>query len=548
MGSKRIVFLFLGGFLSIGVCEPEVELEQGIVKGHSATSYDGRNFLAFEGIPYAKPPVGDLRFAPPEPADKWEGVLEGNRVYTCAQLLPIPYIWGPSGTEDCLYVYVYVPGDTIKKDGNLPVVVHIHGGAFMLGSPKMMALPEYMMDKDVVYVTMNYRVGILGFLSTEDGVVSGNMGLKDQSMALKWIKDNIKEFGGNSDSITITGLSAGGASVHYHYLSPLSRDLFSRGLSMSGTALQPWALTENPLEKAKFVARNVSCETDSTEKMISCMRSKSYKDLIVGIAGLFVLISAIPCTPFGPVIEKGSDNPFIDDHPYKILKEGKVYDVPWINTNVQDEGIFPVGFYMHYKKLTFIAENWDNIMPSALDMNDTVDDSSKIDVVEKIKTFYFDKEPIAENTAMNLVKLHNDRFFFIDSELAIRTHAKAVKSPVYYYLYRFLPETNFFFRHIKPVVGHGLDGKLIFRWMIFSDLKEREGKMSHVMTEFMRIYADTGVPEVGGVKWDPVVPDKEEIDFLEINSPENIQMKSIKELAPKEFWSSLPIKENNHIY
>lgn len=90
------------------------------------------------------------------------------------------------------------------------------------------------------------------------------------------------------------------------------------------------------------MAKNVSCETDSTDKMIACMRSKSDKELVKGVDGLFVLLSLMPCTPFGPVIEKGGENPFIDEHPYKLLKDGKVYDVPWINSNVQEEGIFPV--------------------------------------------------------------------------------------------------------------------------------------------------------------------------------------------------------------
>ncbi|XP_044746714.1 venom carboxylesterase-6-like [Coccinella septempunctata] len=539
---------FIGVLLLFCNGEPELNLQQGVVKGYMKTSYKGRNFVAFEGIPYAEPPIGELRFAPPKPAGKWEGVLEANKQYTCAQLIPIPFLWGPSGTEDCLYVYVYVPGENIDANANLPVVVHIHGGAFMLGSPKMMAQPEYIMDQDVVYVTLNYRLGILGFLSTEDGVVPGNMGLKDQSLALKWIKENIKNFGGNPDSITITGLSAGGASVHYHYLSPMSEGLFSRGFSQSGTALQSWALTKNPLEKAMFVARNVSCETDSTEKMIACMRSKSHKDLIIGIDGLFVLISAMPSTPFGPVVEKGGDSPFIADHPYKILKDGKVYDVPWINTNVADEGIFPVGFFIHLKKIDFIAENWETIMPSALDMNDTVDDSLKSEVVGKIKQFYYKDQPVSEDNIENMVKIYSDRLFFVDSELATRTHSSAVKSPVFVYFYRYLPQDNLRFRKMKPGVSHGLDGKLIFKWMINADLKPKDEKMMKLLTKFLKDFAETGVPKIGEVDWDPVEPGSEEMKYLEVNSVEDVQMKTRTVLGEKEFWNSLPIQENNHIY
>ncbi|KAK9874072.1 hypothetical protein WA026_002427 [Henosepilachna vigintioctopunctata] len=537
-------------FLTLCLCDDgmEVKLKQGIVRGHLSSSYEEKNYLAFEGIPYAKPPVGDLRFAPPEPAEGWDGVLEGNKLYTCAQLLPLPYIWGPSGTEDCLYLYVYVPGDTIIKDAKLPVIVHIHGGAFMLGSPRSMALPDYLMDQDVVYVTMNYRLGILGFLSTEDAVVPGNMGLKDQSLALKWIKENIHEFGGNADSITITGLSAGGASVHYHYLSPMSKGLFSRGISHSGTALQTWALTENPLQKAILVAKNVSCDTDTTQKMVACLRSKSHKEIIIAIDGLFVLISAIPPTPFGPVIEKGGHNPFIDDHPYKLLKEKKVYDVPWINSNVKDEGIFPVGFFLHMKKMDYIAENWDTVMPSAFDMNDTVENSLKKEIVNKIKTFYYGSDLVTANNAENLVKAFSDRYFFVDSELATRTHSAAVTSPVYFYFYNFLPESNFQLRGIKPGVAHGLDAKLLYKWIILANLKSKEKQMMIVLTNFLKKFATTGVPEINGVKWDPIEPNNKDIKYLEINSPDDIEMNTMDKLGSNEFWNSLPINENNHIY
>lgn len=116
-----------------------------------------------------------------------------------------------------------MPTKEIDPNDNFDVVVHIHGGAFMMGSPKLYAGPDYIMDEDVIFVTMNYRLGILGFLSTADKVVPGNNGLKDQVLALEWIRDNIEAFGGNPESVTLTGLFSGGSSVHYHYLSPMSR-------------------------------------------------------------------------------------------------------------------------------------------------------------------------------------------------------------------------------------------------------------------------------------------------------------------------------------
>src|SRR5699024_71807 len=118
------------------------------------------------------------------------------------------------GDEDCLHINVYVPRTTLTHQDSLDVIVHIHGGAYMYGAGHFYSQPTLLMDREVVLVTFNYRLGILGFLSTEDIVVPGNNGLKDQAVALQWVKNNIASFGGNPNSITLTGLSAGGSSVH----------------------------------------------------------------------------------------------------------------------------------------------------------------------------------------------------------------------------------------------------------------------------------------------------------------------------------------------
>ena len=140
--------------------------------------------------------------------------------------------------------------------------------------------PHYLVKEDVLMVGINYRLGSLGFLSTEDDIVPGNMGLKDQSMALRWIKTHIKAFGGDPGKITIVGLSAGGASVHYHYLSPMSAGLFHSGMSFSGTALDCWTQTENSRGKAVRLAELVNCPTSDVRKMIECMKERPAQDLV----------------------------------------------------------------------------------------------------------------------------------------------------------------------------------------------------------------------------------------------------------------------------
>lgn len=195
----------------------------GSLEGKWMTSRSGREFRAFLGVPYAAPPLGNLRFAPPAPPQKWMGVRdatkEGN---VCIQM----YL---NGSEDCLYLNVFTHNTVTQTNDTqtyFPVMVFIHGGGFYRGSSSLGTYgPEYLMDRDIVLVTIQYRLGVFGFLSTEDAVVPGNMGLKDQARALLWVKENIHTFWGDRYKVTIFGNSAGSSSVHFHMLSPVTCSL-----------------------------------------------------------------------------------------------------------------------------------------------------------------------------------------------------------------------------------------------------------------------------------------------------------------------------------
>uniref|UniRef100_A0A6P7FTY1 Carboxylic ester hydrolase n=1 Tax=Diabrotica virgifera virgifera TaxID=50390 RepID=A0A6P7FTY1_DIAVI len=249
------------------------------------------------------------------------------------------------------------------------------------------------------------------FLSTEDNVVSGNNGLKDQVLALKWIKDNIKYFGGNPDSITITGLSAGGSSVHLHYFSPLSKGLFHRGFSQSGTAFAPWSIVEYPLKKANQAAGHLNCSSDSTEEMVDCLRKVDSIDLMTAMTKLFLYLDAIPLVVFGPVIEKG-ENPFLADHPYKLIKEGKINDVPWITSNVKDEGIFPTGFFVMNHVMSVFEENWNDVIIYMLDLYDTVNEYDKLKVAKATRKYYYGNKAVTENNPYSMVRIHMSKLPF----------------------------------------------------------------------------------------------------------------------------------------
>lgn len=198
-------------------------------------------------------------------------------------------------------------------------------------------------------------VSFAGFLSTGDGVIPGNNGLKDQSLALKWIKENIDSFEGDPNSITLTGFSAGAVAVHLHYFSSFSRNLFNRGMSISGTALNQVALQTNPVKNAKLLAEYLNCNITNTRVMGDCLKSKPAKLLVQELRDEDNPI--ISNFLFAPVIEKESKNPFISKHPYELLKQGNVYDAPWISSVTTHEGmIFSLRFFLlidirlsHYK-------------------------------------------------------------------------------------------------------------------------------------------------------------------------------------------------------
>ncbi|XP_013116071.2 esterase B1 [Stomoxys calcitrans] len=221
---------------------PVVQTNQGLIRGCSRHTIYNDSYQAFEGIPYAQPPVGELRFKSPLPAESWSDVRD------CLEFEVKPmqknYQGEIEGSEDCLYLNVYVKELKAKK--KLPVMVWIYGGAFNTGGCiKSKYGPDYFMQKDVILVTFNYRLSVLGFLSLKDPAleVPGNAGLKDQILALKWVKDNIGHFGGDSENVTLFGESAGAAAVHYLLCADNAKGLFHKAICMSGCVLNNWAFS-----------------------------------------------------------------------------------------------------------------------------------------------------------------------------------------------------------------------------------------------------------------------------------------------------------------
>ncbi|KAH7981088.1 hypothetical protein HPB49_021433 [Dermacentor silvarum] len=198
----------------------QLTIPQGVLRGRVLRTPSGRGLVAFLGVPYAAAPLGPLRFKPPVIHPGWSSVLDATAFRSaCPQF---DYRGRIVGNEDCLFLNIYTPGYRNGQTPSYPVMVFVHGGNFETGASSQYG-PQKLVDKDVVVVTINYRLGILGFLSTGDSVCPGNLGLLDQNLALKWVRDNVGHFGGDPSQVTLFGQGSGAVSVFLHILSPLSQ-------------------------------------------------------------------------------------------------------------------------------------------------------------------------------------------------------------------------------------------------------------------------------------------------------------------------------------
>lgn len=269
----------------------------GWLIGRHRTTHSGRHMRAFQGVPYALPPLGELRFRAPVEEPGWHGerlaVLDAPM---CMQRDPFRRDTLIEGSEDCLYLNVYTPDPVPETSAPLPVMVWFHGGGWQCGSGiSSFYGPDFLLDHDIVLVSANFRLGPLGFLSTETLDCPGNNGLKDQLQVLRWVRDNIAAFGGDPQSVTVFGESAGGASVTYHMLSEKSRGLLHRGIAQSGTYYNPWA---QPAHKGVAAGRAVKltelvgCDTAGEDwaSKLRCLRSKQAEEIVATLYDMFVSV------------------------------------------------------------------------------------------------------------------------------------------------------------------------------------------------------------------------------------------------------------------
>ncbi|KAL6446525.1 hypothetical protein ACFW04_001222 [Cataglyphis niger] len=344
-----VVLAFASGDSAGEQCEVTAPI--GRIRGSIMTSRLGKRIYSFRGVRYAEPPTGQLRFQVAVPAADWNDVFDATKEGPACPAIHVENIM-----EDCLRVNVYTTklpsaSDPVKR----PVLVFFHPGAFYIFSGQSSYFgPEYLLDKDIVLVTVNNRLATLGFLSTGDSKAPGNLGLKDQVVALRWVQRNIVAFGGNPDSVTISGYSIGGFSVLLHMVSPMSKGLFHRAIMMSGSMTSEPYPTEQ-LHLAKKQAELLNCPSDTTDAMLVCLSSKPVENFTDTIPKFFEWYGN-PILLWTPVVEPevhGVER-FLPEQPVDLIRKGKFHKVPLIAGVTKDEFGGVVVGVVHHDDLQYL--------------------------------------------------------------------------------------------------------------------------------------------------------------------------------------------------
>ncbi|KAG5347377.1 SASB hydrolase, partial [Acromyrmex charruanus] len=529
----------------ISIEELKVQVNEGKLIGVIVDGYNVR-YLAFRGIPYAKPPVGELRFKDPVPPEPWSGYRDASKYGNIAIQTDLRQII--IGDEDCLYLNVYTTKIELSK--KRPVMVWIHGGAYISGSgDDTIYGPDYIVQKDVILVTLNYRLGVMGFLNLNDEVAAGNQGLKDVVLALKWVQNNILQFGGDPGNVTIFGGSAGGAIVHCLALSPLAKGLFHKVISQSGVILNPWAFNERTDIGFRLV-RKLGKETSDPKVAYEFLKTIDAKTLTKNSQrSIFTeteRLSFISLSLFTPTLDTKSPNPFFPEHPREYISRG--IQMPFILGFNRNEGIFLL------KGIVFGDINDKDLRKINTDFRkailpNTLSRLFKMGItVEKLKTLYFKGKAISEETLTNFTDFLGDQFFVCDI-MEVCEMQKFFGGYNSTYLYHFDYNSETFMKRMLNIkvdegVCHGEDLGFLFcpeaAKMLNLSLPEPGSDNYKVVNYFTQMWTDfakTGNPTPTTNLWLPISgPKNKGYNYLNIDL--NLQMKTFQKEKARWNWEN----------
>ncbi|XP_012599515.2 bile salt-activated lipase [Microcebus murinus] len=496
-----------------------VYTEGGFVEGvNKKLGLLGDSVDIFKGIPFAAPTKA---LENPQPHPGWQGTLKAKDFKKRCLQATITQD-DTYGSEDCLYLNIWVPQGRKQVSRDLPVMIWIYGGAFLMGAGHGANFRNnYLYDGEeiatrgnVIVVTFNYRVGPLGFLSTGDASLPGNYGLRDQHMAIAWVKRNIAAFGGDPKSITIFGESAGGASVSLQTLSPYNKGLIRRAISQSGVALSPWVIQKNPLFWATKIAEKVGCPVDNTTRMAKCLKvtdpralTLAYKMPLTGLE-----YPMLHYLGFTPVI----DGDFIPDDPVNLYANAA--DIDYIaGTNNMDGHIF-AGIDMpviNTKNKDVTDEAFYKLVSGLTITKGLTGAKSAFDVY----TESWARDSSQETRKKTVVDFETDILFLVPTEIALAQHSANAKSAkTYTYLFSHPSRMPVYPNWVGA--DHADDIQYVFGKPFATPLgyRPQDRTVSKAMIAYWTNFAKTGDPNMGNsavpTHWEPYSP--ENGNYLEI--------------------------------
>ncbi|XP_063916524.1 juvenile hormone esterase-like isoform X2 [Zophobas morio] len=421
-----------------------------------------------------------------------------------------------------------------------PVLFWIHGGGFVFGSGNEdLYGPEFLITEDVVLVTINYRLGLLGFVSFDDPSldIPGNAGLKDQVMALKWVQKNIDKFGGDPNNVTIFGESAGGASVHLLMLSPMGKGLFHKGIAHSGCVLNPWV---DGTKGTALLAKAMDLVGSDETTIYNTLMQKSVDEIYeiqkaIGDEGIPSIRR-----PFGLVVETNSKEPFLDKEPMEVMRSGNFHPVPLIIGYTSSEGMI---FEFHRDPNQDMLPIED-VIPWFYHCE--VGTPKTRTLVDKIKNFYFEGEDYSDKFLSKKYDLFSDSQFVHGIYVTVRSHLAVLSTPIYLYQMSVETSLNFLKKYLKieaPGACHCDDVGYLFK--TFATPEIQPGTTEDVsIRRFVKLWTNFAkfgnpTPEKNDgllkVEWKPVTGDN--FDFLDIGQELSFNSSCIPERVL--FWEKI---------
>ncbi|CAH2233123.1 jg13987 [Pararge aegeria aegeria] len=506
--NKSLVFLILCiqiiGILSSRKCnrDPIVTTKEGTIRGVVDELVDGSTYYRFRGIPYASAPVGNLRFKAPVPPQPWQGIRDASNFGNICSQFNETY----QGDEDCLFLNVYTK--TLSKNAKTPVMVFIHGGSFSQGSGNFF-LPDFLLQHNVILVTLNYRLEMLGFLTLDTPEVPGNAAMRDQVMALKWVQNNIVQFGGDPNSVTIFGESSGAAAVVYHMFSPMSIGLFHRVIAESGS--YDLARREGEKERAFRAGKVLGKETNNVQELLDFFKSLEASKLTnLTIATLTddEKFRGLPAK-FVPSIEKKYPGvqAFMDEDPTKMLLEGKINRVPLMIGYNSGEGLIMTQY--HAALLDVYNKQPSFYVPK--EIVDRITKDQLTDFGSRIKKFYVGDRDITKEDLGIIRDIQTDIHFSYTTHRFADLYSKVCQQT---YMYRFdsVTELNVIKNSLNlPNVGGVSHADELF-YLFYNYLNEKpykgQKKLRDIVFKVTKLWADfakTSLPTPTHLepKWQP---------------------------------------------